>query len=719
MKVKRSKTPSTAIQTAMASGDVKLLEKVCRHFLKNNPKHLEANRKLGHALFKQKKTEEALAAFKAALTYWPQDAELLANYANVLLEVAQFADALPVLEKVCGLKPTHAIGWLKLAQCCYSIGQHTKGFDAALQAEKKAGSAHERYAALTQKAIHRRELGQIHEAVLDCNSAIALYPDDAVNHNNRMLFMLGDPLSNQQGIKEAAQTYSDIFEKHLIPEWPDFANRNRNPQRRLRLGFLSGDLRVHAVMCFAEGLFAQLDRTQFELYAFSLFPKNDQVTARVDRHVDHFVRLAGLTPREQATKIMSDEIDILIDMSGHTGGNGLMTMMLKPAPVQASWLGFVGTTGLKSIDYYITDERLHNQDSEIYYTEKLIKLPTSTGPYRPLSRNPLWRYQPLYAVTETPAKVNGYMTFGTCNNLGKITDQVLKLWLEILRSVPNSKLLIEGKGFHDKEFLNAYIKKCMDYGFAKEQLILVPLDTINQYLTYHKIDIALDPFPLTGGTTTCDTLWMGVPLVSLRGSTPQSRMSNSTLEYIGHSEWVVDNESDYIELAIHLANDITTLSDIRKKLREEFENSRMMDEKFFCSAWSIAMREMWHKWISNKNPDHFAPSENEISTLRSATRVSLNPGESVPLTVAYALLEDCLNHAKLEANDNIQGLNGFIIDDKWKEITELAEKILDSCPNDPFALSSLAEVEKLHGNFEYANVYMEHAVKALAKNFRH
>ena len=274
--------------------------------------------------------------------YWPGDAELLVNYANVLIEQACNADALPLLEKVCKLRPEQAIGWIKLAECCYLLTQHDKGFDASQKAAALAETLHDRVAALMQSAIHRRELGQVREAVKDCETAIALRPSDPGNYTNKLLFMLADPAVDAAQLSAAARQYGTTFEPPLRSGWPSFAEHRGSPWKRLKIGFLSPDFRVHSVMYFVEGLLAQLDRRQFEVFAFYLFPRDDHVTERVKRHVDHFVRLAGFSAQHQAEAIRAEGIDILIDLAGHTGLNGLLTLAHKAAPVQVSWLGLPG-----------------------------------------------------------------------------------------------------------------------------------------------------------------------------------------------------------------------------------------------------------------------------------------------------------------------------------------------------------------------------------------
>jgi predicted O-linked N-acetylglucosamine transferase (SPINDLY family) len=731
MHVRTARPPAAAdphdakLLSALRAEDWPLLVRLCRQALRKNGRHLRAHRLLGFALNKQRDTDAALAAYKQAAALWPDDAELLINYSNMLLEQARPADAGPLLEKVCALRPEQAMAWLMLAQCCYDTRQHERGYAAALKATGLAKNPAEQLASLTQKAIHRRELGQVREAVQDCEAALRLQPQDLANHTNRLLFMLADPGVNAQQLATAAREYGAAFEPALKAQWPDFAVQRQGPWRRLKIGFLSPDLRTHSVMYFVEGLLAQLDRRQFEVWGFYLYPKDDPVTERVMCHVDHFVRLAGLSSTEQALAIRAQGIDILIDLAGHTGYNGLLAMAHKAAPVQVSWLGYPATTGLSAIDYKFTDEVTDPPGADDLYTEHLYRLPTLFCCYRPLSREPLWRYQPAYQVRPAPALKNGFVTFGSCNNLGKLTDEVLALWGHVLAAVPDARLLIEGKNFGQPAFAAAYRERCAGLGLDVARLELVPLDMANQYLTYHRIDIALDPFPLTGGTTTFDLLWMGVPLVSMEGDSFKSRLSTGILTYLGRSEWLAQDAEAYVRIAATLAADVTQLNTLRLGLRRETEQSVLMREDLFNHHFGEGLRLMWLQWLAQgQHPqDSEAQSrliESWLPTLPSEWSepampgVGLAPGQRVPLSEAHQRLQALLDKAR-EQRPQVTSTEGQISHRCWMDVTTLAERVLNAVPQDPVALACLAEVEHAHGHTEFAVTYLRYAQEALVR----
>lgn len=724
----RPRPEEVALQAAFDRQDWPQLVDLCRRTLQKNPRLLKAHRLLGFVLNRLHRPDEALEAYRAAVACWPNDAELLINYAGVLQTRARYGDARPLLDKVCKLSPQHSISWVKLAQNCYALQQYEEGFAAAEKALARATSVNDRVAALNQRAVHRRELGQIPEAVQDCEEAIRLLPQDPANHTNRLLFMLADPRANVGQVAAAAREFAQVFEPMLQPQWPDFAAQRHGPWRRLKIGLISPDFRTHSVMYFVEGILAQLDRRQFEVYAFHLEAFEDSVTVRVQHHADHFIRLANYSSTEQAQRIRAEGIDILVDLAGHTGGNALLALAHRAAPIQVSWLGFPATTGLRSVDYKFTDEVTDPPGADDQYSERLYRLPTFFCCYRPMSRNPLWRYQPRYQVQSTPALARGHVTFGSCNNLGKLTDEVLTLWGKVLQAVPTARLLIEGKNLGLPNFAASYRERCASLGIDPQRLDLVALDPANQYLTYHQIDIALDPFPLTGGTTSCDVLWMGVPLVSMVGDSFKSRLTTGILAYLGHTEWLAETADDYVRIAADLAADLPRLNALRQGLRGEFEQSMVMREDLFCHHFGEGLRVMWLKWLAQaQHPDDEAAQDQLIQQWLPALPsewqgppepgVGVEPGVRVPLAQAHQNLEALLRRAQAEA-PNPAAAGQLIHDAVWEDVTNLATLILSAVPHDAVALACLAEVEHAHGHTDFAVTYLRQAQASLLQSTR-
>lgn len=708
---------------ALSGHDWTTLLERCEALLRRNPRHLRSHRLVGFALSKLHRDNEAMQAYERALEIHPEDAELLVNYGGVLLSLSKNGEAYPVMQKAARLRPDQAMVWVALARSCYPLLKYAEGFAAAEKAYALAKDDAQRVSALNQRAIHRRELGQTPEAVRDCEAAIRLAPLDPSNHTNRLLFMLSDPEATVQQMVDGAREFGRTFEAHARAHWPDFSNQRHGPWRRLKVGFLSADFRTHAVMYFVEGLLAQLDRRQFEVSAIYLEAHEDNVTERVRCHADHFIRLDNRTTQEQVDALRALQLDIAVDLSGHTGGNALMALAHKVAPLQVSWLGYPATTGLAAMDYRFTDDVTDPPDVDAQYTEQLFRLPTFFCCYRPMSREPLWRYQPSYDVQPTPALRNGYITFGSCNNLGKLSDDVLRLWGELLAQVPTAHLLIEGKNLDDPAVASRYRERCLRLGIDGTRLDLVGLKLSNQYLTYHRIDIALDPFPLTGGTTSCDVLWMGVPLVTLLGDSFKSRMSAGILAYLGRTEWIAGTREEYLRIARDLAADVAGLNAVRMALRPAFEDSVVMREDLFCSQFGHALRAIWLQWLAGAEAGNDGTAQMALMQHWLADQpvdwsnppepgVGLEPGQRVPLHDAHFQIHTLVSAAKAVA-PNPRYPDGQIHDPIWIQITRMATTILTAVPHDAVALACLAEVEHAHGRTDFSMTYLRRAEQTL------
>lgn len=700
------------------------LSDLCKKQLSIDKKNLLANRYFGFSLHKLHLQSEALQAFNDAIRRHPNDLEIKLNFANTLMANGSYFEAIPLLETICKNKKNAFSPWVLLSQSLYLTQDSRKGIKCALHLQDIAKTDQEKSVALRQKGLHRRELGEIREAIDDCQNAIKLDPTEAANYTNKLLFMLADPDYKVKSIKDAADQFAVQFESPLKHLWPQHDQINFKPWKKLNIGFLSPDFKSHSVMYFLEGLLASLDRQQFNIIAFHLHAGCDLVTERVKNHVDVFVNLNNHSYQEQIDLITAQQPDIIIDVAGHTGNNGLLLMARKLAPVQVSWLGYPATTGLTAINYKITDQVTDPKGADIEYSENLYRLNTLFCCYRPHIRNPLWRYQPAFLVQPAPALSNGYVTFGSCNNLGKLTDDVLKLWGKLLHKIPNARLLIEGKNLDELEFQNKYRAHCKSMSIPVDRLELIPLDSNNQYLTYHRIDIALDPFPLTGGTTTFDLLWMGLPLVSMQGDCFKSRLSTGILTYLDRKQWLANSSEEYIDIAIKLVSDIEALNTSRLAQRAQVEDSPLMNERHYTKLFGQALREMWLRWLAQgAHPDD--PTKQAQQTeqwhreipaplqMHTQPEVGVATGKRLSLNLAHEKLQHLLEQAKTQSPDTAQG-SGQISDKNWREVTEFAETVLSAIPHEPLALACLAEVEHAHGHTDFAVTYLQYAAQSIS-----
>jgi protein O-GlcNAc transferase len=742
----KPQAPELELSQLQERNDWRGLVAECRRRLAHSPTDRLSHRLLGFGLYMEGRFKESQSAYEQALQVHPDDTETLVNFGKILIDRVQPQAAIPLVERACRLRPDQASPWLLKAFCCHLLWRHHEGLAAAREALAVATTAQDRASALNMRAIHRRELGQTEEAIEDCRASIALHPDELRYRGNYMLFLLTARGLTPQRMHDAAREQAAAIEAAVSPALQNFARPASGGQRRLRVGFLSPDFRVHAVMHFLEPLLARLDRSQFEVWSLYLMHQDDQVTERARQLSDHFLSVADLSVEECVHKLRSLELDIVIDVAGHTAFNGLPVLAAKVAPVQVSWLGFPATTGMESVQYRITDPVSDPHGADRWYTEKLHRLDGYFCCYRPMIRQPLKRYQQEYEVAPTPALRNGYVTFGSCNNLAKLTDEVLALWSNILKRVPESRLLIEGKDLGKPDFAAQFEARCQAVGIDRDRLVLVGLHPDNQYLTYHRIDIALDPFPFSGGTTSCDTLWMGVPLVTLAGELFSSRMGTGLLTVMGRSEWIAQDAQQYEAIAADLASDVQRLNEIRMTVRPDMEQSPAMDEARFASEFGRALRQMWRQNAAfddfaalnvatmATSADDAAPTTAQNQSLEAALQTGGRPEACdgaeedvrpeiqvvmdqgrMSLGQAYAELQRGLEQA-MTCRPSAMPARHDMLKPEWCAVTDDAKLLMATLPGDPMALAVLAEVELAHGNPSAAQHYLNWATRKLTRH---
>ena len=365
-----------------------------------------------------------------------------------------------------------------------------------------------------------------------------------------------------------------------------------DPCRRLRIGYVSPDLRRHPVSAIFTPLLEAHDRKRVEPICYYNFDGEDAVTLHLKALAAHWRPVAGLSDEALCQQIRADRIDILVDLAGHTAHNRLLAFARRPAPIQVSWLGYFNTTGLATMDYFLSDPWSSPAGQERHYVERLLRLPHTRFCYQPPE------YMP--GVGPLPAESNGCITFGCLNNLSKLNENVLALWGAVLRAVPRSRLLLQAAALDDAPNRARFGELCAKHGIAQDRLELrcfVPIDRAPA--SYAEIDIALDPFPFCGGMTSLEVLWLGVPLVTLAGETIASRQSASMLMNLALPELVAVNAEQYVDIATRLAHDLPRLAALRSGLRVRFAASPLMDYPGFARALEAAYRDMWRNWIAS------------------------------------------------------------------------------------------------------------------------
>ncbi|MBX6321423.1 MAG: hypothetical protein IRY94_06330, partial [Rhodospirillaceae bacterium] len=433
--------------------------------------------------------------------------------------------------------------------------------------------------------------GRIPEALAQLEAAAAGKAGRAASSLRLFAFNCSDRAAAGE-IWQAHRAFGQSLEESVVPLPPP--ERDRDPDRLLRVGYVSGDFRQHACAFFIEPLLAAHDPAAVEVFCYATVKEADAVTDRLRGHARGWREVAGLTDAELAALIRTDAIDVLVDLSGHTAGNRLGVFALRPAPVQATWLGYPNTTGLVRIDYRLTDGQTDPPGAaDALHSERLERLERIFLCYRP----PAW----VPEVSPLPAGDTGVVTFGSFNAARKLSAAALAAWAEILRALPESRLLMKNKALAD-ELVRVRIRTLFArHGIAPERVGLYPFaqDPADAITAYGAVDVALDPFPYAGTTTTCESLWMGVPVVTLEGDRHAARVGGSILRCLGlEAECVAATPEEYVAKAVALARDRARLAALRRELRSRMAASPLRDEAGFARAVEAAYRAMWRRWCA-------------------------------------------------------------------------------------------------------------------------
>ncbi len=516
---------------------------------------------LGLALLPQGRHEEARLSFRQALYLQPDLAEAHNNLGLALLNLGRAGEALLSLRRAVDLQPGFADAYNNLGLALAAVGQPDEAV-ACYERVVQISSHHAR--ALANLGNARKDMGLASEAVACYRQALAAQPENAAVHSNLLLALQyqanADPLEILAEARRYAQRHAASGADALKP--PPHPPRQG---RRLRIGYVSADFREHPVAYFLEPILANHDRQRFEIFCYAEVARPDARTQRFQGYADQWRSLLGLSDEQAAEIIRRDGIDILVDLSGHTGGNRLLVFARKPAPIQVSYLGYLGTTGLPALDYYLTDAHADPPGlAEAHYQERLVRLPECGFCYQP-GEAPAVRPEP-------PARQLGQVTFASLNAVAKLTEEVLALWARILAAVPGSRLLLRsGASRQAEERICAILAS---HGVAPERLGLIgPVPSRVDYLKlYQAVDLCLDPFPYNGVTTTCDALWMGVPVLTWAGRMSVSRQGVRFLHNVGLDELIADTPEGCVGLAAELADDLDRLTALRAGLRRAHES---------------------------------------------------------------------------------------------------------------------------------------------------
>ncbi len=568
------------------SGRLAEAERGYREILHVQPGHADSLHLLGVLALQTGNPEPALELIQRAVALRPDGAVYRNNLGQVLERLGRIEDAARAYEAAIELDPLDA-------EPVNNLGRLLERQERLADAETHYRRAIELNSQYAEPQINLgnvlKDRGELDGAIAAYLRATELRPDLSVLHSNLLLTLHYHPDYSPADI---AHEHRQWAERHAVPlaaaQHPH--KNDPKPERRLRIAYMSPDFREHPVARFILPLLENHDREQFEVFAYHDIARQDEVTKLIRKHVDQWRDIADLTDELVADRIRTDGIDILVDLTAHSGRNRLLVFARKPAPVQLTYLAYCSTTGVDAIDYRLTDRFLDPPEEDTsHYSERSIRLPDCYWCY---CRPPL----PAHRLPSSERRT-GPPTFGCLNNFAKVTDPTLELWMKLLQRVPDSRLLLYARSERHRERVRRFMQRA---DVAESRVAFVGRQPFEDYLeTYRDIDVALDPIPFGGGTTTCDALWMGAPVVTLAGRTAVSRGGSSILSNIGLDDLVCRNEEQYLDLAASLIGDGKRLAALRRELRSRLEGSAVMDSARFARGVEAAFREMWRKWCEN------------------------------------------------------------------------------------------------------------------------
>jgi len=531
--------------------------------------------------------ENAIRCYEAALRLDPRFAGAHNNLGIVFSDLGHTEKAIHHYRECIRLSPDYAGAHKNLASLQAEQGELSRAITGYRKALELRPTDAEAYSNLGTALTER---GDLQDALAAYRQALRLIADYQTCHDNLLLSLNYDPDQTPEQLYRAHREWG----RGMLPNGrvQDFANR-LDTDRRLRLGYVSADFRSHSVAFFFQTLLGAHSRQAFELFCYSQVAVPDRTTKAMRAQADHWIDTRGLSDEVMWRRIREDRIDILVDLAGHTPGNRLGVFALRAAPVQISWLGYPATTGLPTMDYRFTDRWADPEgEADGWHTEQLWRLPTGFLCYRPPAATP---------QTGTPGANDG-ITFGSFNNMSKVNDRVFGLWSQILRQTPASRLLLKARQLGDAKLRRRVLSRFAAQGIAPERIELIGrIPSQTEHLAcYQRVDLALDTFPYNGATTTCEALWMGVPVITLQGRSHAARVGSSILHQCGLEKLVVDDERDYAAKALALATDRDRLRKLAEGLRDRLQASALCDEQAFAGHVEQAYRTMWAHWCHNQ-----------------------------------------------------------------------------------------------------------------------
>jgi protein O-GlcNAc transferase len=592
-------------------------ERLYRQVLAMDPNHAGAYQNLGVLAFQVGRNDAAIPLLKKAIELNPNNAAMYCNLGDAYTALRQGDDALAAYKKAVELDPNMPTTYNNLGIVYSRLGR----VEDAINSWKKAielasrpmggsrvlighggGNKSPADEARSLAAASYNNLGNAYLQMIELDQALECHiracnmtPEYANARSNKLRDYTHIPhVPNDKLIRE----HREWWDLHTASIKPLPHTNDPNPERKLRVGWISADFREHSVTHFLLPLFQNFDRNQFEFCCYAGVTRPDDYTRMLAQCAPVFRQTLGVSDSDLAATIKNDNIDILFDLSGHTSDHRLAVMAYTPAPVQCAYLGYPMTTGAPPsiIDWHITDGIADPPgESDTHYTEKVYRLPTTNWCYRPPVDIPCHEVPPVVRNPGTP------FTFGSFNNCSKMSKLTFSLWARVLKETPGSRLIIKASAMADAQTKKIILERFAAEGVPEDRIVLVPqqIELDKHFEYYSNVDLGLDTYTYNGTTTTCEALWMNVPVLTLAGNVHIARVGASLLTNAGYPELVTHSDDQFVETAVKYFKDHAALTDLRKGLRHRFRNSPVMDGKRFASEFGAALRTMWRQWCAD------------------------------------------------------------------------------------------------------------------------
>ena len=553
-----------------------------------NPTNSQYSNALGALYIELRKYDLAIFYLEKAISFDGENAYALCNLGNVYQAKGDYHRSLAYQLKATKYNNEDPNILNALAVAYQQIGDFDNAKNTLLDASRKDPNKAEIYNNLGNVYKYT---GQFKDAEKSYKHAINLRENNLIAYSN-LLFLLSSHIFKPSDYLAELAKYQVLIES--LTRQDRFKREAKSKSQNLKVGFMSGDLHQHPVGIFFESFILEFSKLKVTLFAYPSTNYEDKTTRNIKKVFSKWKSIERISDYEAAQIIFDDDIDVLIDLSGHSARNRLRIFAYKPAPLQATWLGYFGSTGLKEMDFIIGDKIVTPQTDSYLYSEKIFQLPNCYLCYTLPNQD--------LTVSSLPAQKNGFITFGCFNKVERLTDNVIKVWSNLMTSVPNSRIYLKDRGYEQSSMRDRIRNKFCQYGISADRISMEGNSDYTEYLTrYYQVDVALSPFPYGGGTTTAEALWMGVPVLVMQGNFFLSRIGESIVKNCGLSNWSATNEDEYVNKGTKLTSDIEALAILRGKLRETITKSPLIDCKRFAKDFFSSLLKMNEYKMRNNN----------------------------------------------------------------------------------------------------------------------